>query len=392
MKENGKMSKKTLVIVSTSLWIMLALAACIPGMQPAPTLSPDVIGTLSAQTVTARLTEIARQTPAGGPPTQEPAPATPTAQVIVPTESIPTATTVPPTVTAVPATPTPSVPCDAARFIKDVTVTDGTAFTPGQTFTKTWRIKNDGACTWSADYAVVFVSGNSMSGPSSAKINASVKPGEMIDLSVNLTAPSKTGEYTGYWALRNASGAIFGIGSGYKDSFWVKINVKAADTIAYNFADKGCDAGWKSTAGNLTCPGAEDMTNGFVSKVNGPNTESGQENEAALVMAPSAGDGGYIEGRFPNFKVQSGDHFKAVVGCMASSPKCDVMFQVNISVEGGAVQSLGSWTQTSDGQIAKIDLDLSAYKDKNVQIILKVSNNGKQEDDRVFWLLPRILR
>jgi len=77
---------------------------------------------------------------------------------------------------------------------------------------------------------------------------------------------------------------------------------------------------------------------------------------------------------------------------MASSPKCDVMFQVNISVEGGAVQSLGSWTQTSDGHIAKIDLDLSAYKDKNVQIILKVLNNGKQEDDRAYWLLPCIMR
>jgi len=386
------MSKKIIVILSASLLVLLALAACIPGMQAAPTMSPDMIGTLSAQTVTARLTEIALQTPTVVPPTQQPAPATPTAQVIVPTESIPTATAVPPTATSVPPTATPSIPCDAARFVKDVTIDDGTAFTPGQTFTKTWRIKNEGACTWSADYAVVFVSGNSMSGPSSTKINASVKPGEMIDLSVNLTAPSKTGEYTGYWALRNASGAIFGIGSGYKDSFWVKINVKAADTIAYNFADKGCDAGWKSTAGNLICPGSEDMTNGFISKVTGPNTEIGQEDEAALVMAPSAGDGGYIEGRFPNFKVQSGDHFKAVVGCMASSPKCDVMFQVNISVEGGAVQSLGSWTQTSDGQIAKIDLDLSAYKDKNVQIILKVLNNGKQEDDRAYWLLPCIMR
>ncbi|MRR29822.1 hypothetical protein EG834_05765, partial [bacterium] len=216
--------------------------------------------------------------------------------------------------------------------------------------------------------------------------------GEMVDVSVSLTAPSSNGDYTGNWALRNANGAIFGIGSGYKDSFWVKIVVKVADTVAYNFADKGCDASWKSTAGGLSCPGSEDLTNGYVSKVTGPNTETGQENEQALVVGPSSGDGGYIEGRFPTFKIQNGDHFKSVIGCLAASPKCDVMFQVNISVEGGAVQSLGSWTQTSDASIQFLDLDLSAYKDKNVQIILKVLNNGKQEDDRAFWLLPRIMR
>jgi len=391
------MRNKFVMILSASLLVLLALAACLPGLQAEPTLSPDLIGTLSAQTVEVRLTQIAQQTPAA-PATQEPAAASPTVQVVTPTASIPTNTPVPPTPTSIPTatqvppTPTASIPCNTAHFVKDVTVDDGTVFKPGQTFTKTWRMKNEGSCLWTADYAVVFVSGNSMSGPSSSKINATVKPGEMIDLSVNLTAPSATGDYTGNWALRDANGTIFGIGSGYRDSFWVKISVKPADTIAYNFADKGCDASWKSTSGSLTCPGSEDMTNGFISKVTGPKTESGQENEASLVMGPSAGDGGYVEGRFPNFKIQNGDHFKTVIGCLADSPKCDVMFQLNISVEGGAVQNIGSWTQTSDGSIQKLDLDLSAYKDKNVQIILKVLNNGKQEDDRAFWLLPRILR
>ncbi len=382
------MSKRFALILSVSLLVGLSLAACLPGMQPAATMSPELLGTLSAQTVTARLTEIAQQT-AVVLPTQAPATASPTVEVITPTS---TNTSIPPTETPIPATATPSLPCNAAQFVKDVNVPDGSVFKPSQTFTKTWRIKNVGSCTWSAAYAIVFVSGNAMSGPSSTGLNATVRPGEMIDVSVNLTAPSSTGDYTGNWALRTTSGTIFGIGKSHEESFWVKISVKTADTIAYNLADKGCDASWKSTTGSLTCPGSEDLTHGFVSKVTGPNTEAGQEDEAALVVAPSAGDGGYIEGRFPNFKIQDGDHFKTVIGCLASSPKCDVMFQVNISVDGGAVQNLGSWTQTSDKSIQKIDLDLSGYKDKNVAIILKVLNNGKQEDDRAFWLLPRILR
>lgn len=388
------MSRRITLILAVSLAVLLVLAACIPGLQREPTISPEVIGTYSAQTVEARLTEIAQQTPVVLPSEAPAATATlePVAASPTPTVGVPTNTAVPPTATPVPATATPSVPCDAAKFVDDVTIDDGTVVKPGQTFTKTWRVKNVGSCNWTADYAIVFVSGNSMSGPSSAKINATVKPGEMIDLSVNLTAPSQTGDYTGNWGLRNASGGNFGIGTGYKESFWVKITVKAADTIAYNLADKACDAAWKSTAGTLSCPGSEDLTNGFVSKSSTPNIETGKENEAAIVVGPSSGDGGYIEGRFPNFKVQNGDHFRAVIGCMASSPKCDVMFQINISVDGGAVQSLGSWTQVSDSSIQKIDLDLSAYKDKNVQIILKVLNNGKQEDDRAFWLLPRIMR
>lgn len=384
------MSKRMPLIFSVSLLVLFALTACFPGAQASPTLSPDSIGTLSAQTVEARLTEIAQQTSVASP-TQQPATAQPTATVEAITLT-PSNTPLPPTATPIPPTATASIPCNAAQFVKDVTVADGTVYKPGDTFTKTWRIKNVGSCSWTAEYAIVFVSGNAMSGPSSSKVNATVRPGEMIDLSVSLTAPSQTGDYTGYWALRTDSGVNFGLGDDHKDSFWVKITVKTADTIAYNLADKGCDASWKSTSGGLTCPGSENMTNGFVNKVNGPDIETGKENELALVMAPSAGDGGYIEGRFPNFKVQNGDHFKAVIGCMASSPKCDVMFQVNISVDGGAVQSLGSWTQTSDKSVQKLDLDLSSYKDKNVQIILKVLNNGKQEDDRAFWLLPRILR
>src|SRR5512135_3467629 len=49
--------------------------------------------------------------------------------------------------------------CDRAQFIADVTVPDGTRFSPGAAFTKTWRLKNVGTCTWSTSYTLVFSSG-----------------------------------------------------------------------------------------------------------------------------------------------------------------------------------------------------------------------------------------
>src|ERR1700690_4030842 len=52
--------------------------------------------------------------------------------------------------------------CNWAQFIADVTIPDGTSVTPGATFTKTWRLKNIGNCTWSTSYALVFSSGTAM--------------------------------------------------------------------------------------------------------------------------------------------------------------------------------------------------------------------------------------
>ncbi|PIU90073.1 MAG: hypothetical protein COS63_04110, partial [Anaerolineae bacterium CG06_land_8_20_14_3_00_57_67] len=50
--------------------------------------------------------------------------------------------------------------CDWAQFVADITVPDGASFAPGAAFTKTWRLKNIGTCTWTTSYALVFVSGS----------------------------------------------------------------------------------------------------------------------------------------------------------------------------------------------------------------------------------------
>ena len=109
-------------------------------------------------------------------------------------------------------TPIPSATsnCTAMEFITDVNYPDGTVVTPGQNFTKTWRIKNTGTCAWTPSYAIVFSDGNSMSGPSTQALVGNVNPGQTIDISVNLTAPATSGEYTGNWRIRDASGVLFG--------------------------------------------------------------------------------------------------------------------------------------------------------------------------------------
>jgi Ig-like domain from next to BRCA1 gene len=145
------------------------------------------------------------------------------------TQKAPTQTPIPPTGTPVPATNTP-VPtavryCDWAAFIKDVTVPDGTQFAPGEVFTKTWRLKNIGTCTWTPDYDIVFYSGAQMSG-TNMQMPGYVAPGQSVDVAVTFTAPSTSGHYVGYWMLRNASGELFGTDSWADETFYVDIYVK----------------------------------------------------------------------------------------------------------------------------------------------------------------------
>lgn len=147
-------------------------------------------------------------------------------------QNAPTATPLPPTATPIPATNTP-VPtatavsyCDWVSFVKDVSVPDGTVFSPGEPFAKTWRLKNRGTCTWTPDYTLVFTGGAGMSGPTAVRLPGYVAPGQTVDLSVYLTAPSTPGRYTGYWTLRSPSGTLFGYGDHADQAFYVDIKVR----------------------------------------------------------------------------------------------------------------------------------------------------------------------
>lgn len=145
----------------------------------------------------------------------------------------PTATRTPkptrtPTVTNTPPntrTPTP-IPCDQARFIKDVTVPKGAKFTPGQPFTKTWRLENSGFCTWTPAYAAVFERGDRMGAVDPVFLISNVLPRQRVDISVAMTAPDTLGKYKGYWLLRNQALAKFGLGAEDKP-FTVEIEVIA---------------------------------------------------------------------------------------------------------------------------------------------------------------------
>jgi hypothetical protein len=301
---------------------------------------------------------------------------------------------IPPTPTPEP-TPTPiPVPCNAAKFVSDITIPDGTSFAPNTAFTKVWRLENVGTCTWTTEYDLLFVDGVRMEGKKVAALPRTVRPGEGVDLSVAMTAPGEAGDYQGFWMLRSANGEVFGLGSQAKKAFWVSIAVvKPRGDYEYDFAHNFCSATWRSEEGRLSCFDSSESADGFVRLLEDPDLENRHDNELALWVHPNEKRYGWIEGTYPFFEIENGDHFKAWVGCLEGYNKCSLKFYLDYEDEDGRVHRLGEWIEEYDGEITIIDIDLSDLAGQSVRFILGVETLTKNVDSaQGFWFVPRIER
>ena len=92
-----------------------------------------------------------------------------------------------------------------------------------QVFTKAWRIRNEGTCTWDG-YELVFAGGSILNGPQAAPLPRAA-PGDIIQVSVDLKAPAQGGKYTSSWQFQNAAGKRFGVNSAGQDDIWAQVQV-----------------------------------------------------------------------------------------------------------------------------------------------------------------------
>lgn len=382
---------------------VLIVLAWLTACSPSPSPTPNEEATSLAKTLSViQSTQVYLVTRAFAATATALVPPTLTATPLVPTSTptpVPPTPTPTPTPTPVPPTQTPSptpIPCDWAQFMADVSIKDGDRVFTNTAFTKTWRLMNVGTCTWTAGYALVFVSGSQMGGPEVVYLPGTVRPGQTIDLSVDLRAPAQEGFYTGNWELRNADNVLFGVGPQAQQPFWVKIRVaNKPAAVVFDLAENYCLAQWNTAnTAVLSCPSPDsNPATGFVNRINNPLLENNlTSSDPALVTYPSAGGGGFIAGRYPPFKVQAGDRFITTVGCLFDSIGCSVLMQLNYIADGGPVQNLDSWSQSYDGKYQQVNIDLSALDGHSVEFVLVVASNGDNTNDWAFWLRPRITR
>jgi uncharacterized protein YkwD len=176
-------------------------------------------------------TEIVVSTETGAPATDAPVsfteapPATETDTSL--TETPATTLTASPTA----GTPIPTNPPDctnSASFITDVTIPDNTNIVGGTTFTKTWRIANNGTCVWGPTYTLVHYSDQRLGAPDSVPLGLTY-PGQTLDIAVDLVAPNATGTYRGNFVIENPAGLIMKIGDDSR--LWVIINVTTTSAV-----------------------------------------------------------------------------------------------------------------------------------------------------------------
>lgn len=130
----------------------------------------------------------------------------------LPPTILPTVIVVPPAETAtLAATTTPECELDS-EFVADVTIPDGTPIARGETFVKTWRLRNNGTCAWEDGSELIQTGGDQLvaSGPVALP---SLPPGGEAEISVSLLllpdAPLDS-EQVAAFKMRGPDGEFFG--------------------------------------------------------------------------------------------------------------------------------------------------------------------------------------
>ncbi len=239
--------------------VLLVLAGCSFGGSKSTQIQTitetATLGTIAA-TATPMPTITSPKPSPSAPELPTAAPTTEPVQQGAPVES-PTATEVAPVGASEP-TPTTAAPTqvektckDVAAFYGDVSIPDGTSFRAGDAFTKTWRFRNNGDCTWTTAYNIVFFSGEIMNAPLAVPFPADVPPGKTVELSIDMQAPTRGGEHTGNWEFADENGRHFAAGLAGSDRFWVSIIVSYMDQngVALPMPAPGAAGGATSSAG-----------------------------------------------------------------------------------------------------------------------------------------------
>src|SRR5512134_3789707 len=126
-------------------------------------------------------------------------PTTAAATSVTDTAAVTDTPATPLTATPTVGTPFPTNPPDctnSATFVADITIPDNTNIVGGTTFTKTWRIGNNGTCVWGPTYTLSHYSDERLGAPDSVPLGLTY-PGQTLDISVDLTAPNSTGTHRG---------------------------------------------------------------------------------------------------------------------------------------------------------------------------------------------------
>lgn len=222
-----------------------------------------------------------------------------------------------------------------SEFVGDVTVPDGTEIVIGTSFVKTWRMRNNGTCTWDSTYQFVQAdtSGYSLVAYPHEIPLPETKPGEEVDISVTVELTTEAPPHTqqiAQFQMRSPSGAYFG------DAPYMKIVVKP-ETAGDRFGDAGSSFTglvWNDIcAGSTTLPGGAGCveSDGGSPHANGI-IDQGEAGIGGVTVSLTPGECASVEGTFT--AVTSSDGRYGLYG-LTPGPYCifiDPLLESNFAI------------------------------------------------------------
>jgi hypothetical protein len=106
-------------------------------------------------------------------------------------------------------TPTPEPCTHGLSFVDDLTVPDGTSFSPGASIDKQWLVQNSGTCHWDATYRLKLVRGNPLGAVDDQPLFPA-RAGTQATIRIVFTAPAEAGAYESAWQAVDPDGNLFG--------------------------------------------------------------------------------------------------------------------------------------------------------------------------------------
>lgn len=162
----------------------------------------------------------------------------------------------------------------------------------------------------------------------------------------------------------------------------------------YDFYKNAHSARWRSSRGVLSFPGKNNDSRGFVIAIpRGKVSRQGIVAINILETHPAWSDNGWIEGRYPAFTLEPRVHFLSNVGFLQGANGSNgVIFKVYIhSLKDNNMRRVYA-RRVSPQRLVPVDIDLSPWAGRNIEIILRVDAAGNSGRDWAVWIAPRLVQ
>jgi hypothetical protein len=291
------------------------------------------------------------------------------------------------TATAAPSrTPTPTQSCNRAELVEVVTIPDGTLFPAETHFTKVWRIRNVGSCTWNDNYRFVFSGENAFSAQLDNPLPKVVRPGESFDMPLDMIAPPIEGDFVSRWRLfDDRTDTPFGHGD--NRPFVARISVTTDFSgVVFNYVNNLCTAQWRNgSSRTLLCNQNFGSEHGFAVRRDAAPDYDPKHPFRVLWTNPEEVAGGSIRGNYPYILIPPGARLLGEIGCVAGKENCNITMQLYYRIYGSPAELITEWIEVADDQATPIDLNVDGLRNRFVSFQLVVTVNSNPRHAAGYW-------